>query len=258
MSLRHKTNRYKTLLKDFKNWPQFLFFKLFGGQSFNFKMRNGFEIKVTKQMLSPFRESFFDGVYLKNFSKTQLEKPNPVVVDIGGNVGFFSLFIFSKYPEASVFTYEPMPFNFNQLAKYRQENSEFNWTIEKLAVADNKKGLTLYSSTVDSFSTMATVFKDKGRNMKINVPTLTLNDLIEINQLKSIDILKLDCEGAEYSIIYATTEHNLSIIKKISIETHIGDSDKKNHHALVEYLRSKGFSLEHKLSKEEGYIWAWR
>ena len=139
MSLSHKSHRYKTLLMEFKNWPQFLFFKLTGGNSFNFKMKNGFEIEVPKQMLPPFKESFFDGVYLRHFSREQLEKPEPVVVDIGGNVGFFSLFIFSKFPRAKVFTYEPMPFNFEQLKMYNQTYSKFDWTIEnKLSEAINK------------------------------------------------------------------------------------------------------------------------
>ena len=43
-----------------------------------------------------------------------------VVLDIGANIGFFPLSFLSKFPKASVYAFEPHPYCFEQLQKYKQ------------------------------------------------------------------------------------------------------------------------------------------
>lgn len=259
MGIAHKYNRYKNLITDFSNWPQFLRFKSGTADSFSFKMRNGFQLEVPRKMLPPFKESFFDQVYLEGFPKEKLPVENPVVIDVGANVGYFGLFVLSRFPKARVFGFEPMPFNFNQLSSYQKSYDEFDWAVTQRAVADNRDGLTLYSSTLDSFSTMAGVFAAEGRGEKIEVETLTLEDVIAENELNQIDLLKLDCEGSEYAIIYGLNDETFGKIQLMSIETHKGDSEKANHKALVDFLKNEGWMLREKSHHGDyGYIWAWR
>ena len=258
MSINHKLNRYKTLLREFKNWPQFLLFKLSGGKSFNFKMRIGLEIDVPKKMLPPFKKSFFDGVYFKGFPSKGLLSEAPVVIDIGANVGFFGLYILSKYPKAKVLGFEPMPFNYEQLQKYQKSYPEFDWINYNKAVADHADGLTLYSSTLDGFSTMAGLFASDGRGKPIQVETLTLEKVMNDAKIEAIDLLKLDCEGSEYSILYSLTDDILSKIKFMSIETHKGNTSEETHDAMLKYLKEKDWNYsEERHGDGYGYIWAW-
>ncbi len=257
-ALKHKIHRYRTLISDFKNWPQFMLFKSGSGSSFRFKMRNGFEIDVPRQMLPPFKESFFDGVYLEGFPAEATIGDTPVVVDVGANVGYFSLYMLSKFPNARIFGFEPMPFNYAQLKKYQETYPDFDWQNFNQAVADHSDGLTLHSSTLDTFSTMAGVFESDGRGERIDVETLTIDRMMEINTLDSIDLLKLDCEGSEYSILYSMEDEVLKKIKFMSIESHKGSGPKDNHTALVSFLREKGWQLtEQNHEGDYGYIWAW-
>lgn len=257
MSLAHKINRYSTLISNFKNWPAFLAFKSSNKGSFHFKMRNGFEIEVTRKMLPPFKESFFDGIYLKHFPQGKM--PNePTIIDIGANVGFFSLAMFSQFPGAKVVAFEPMPFNFNQLKTY-QGSYDFNWKIEHMAVADNNDGLTLFSSTIDGFSTMAGVFASDGRGEKIEVPTVTLDQVMFQNEIERIDLLKLDCEGSEYSILYGLTDAFFDKINLMSIESHPGSGKNENHDSLLLFLKSKAYHTKDQMNSDgTGYIWAWK
>lgn len=259
-AFRHKIHRYKSLISNFKNWPQFLVFKTGGGSMFRFKMRNGFEIDVPKKMLPPFKESFFDGVYFQGFPENKVPvNPDIKVVDIGANVGYFSLFMFSSFPKASIYSYEPMPFNFKQLKSYQDHFTQFNWVIEPRAVADHRDGITLFSSTLDGFSTMASVFEADQKGEKIAVETLTLEDVFSKYDLESLDLIKLDCEGSEYAILYNSPKALLDKINLMSIETHPGSGEGENHDDMIAFLKQLGFDLkEQRNSDGTGYIWAWR
>ncbi|TCL07823.1 FkbM family methyltransferase [Roseivirga ehrenbergii] len=252
-----KVRRYRSLIGNFKNWKEFLVFKSSKMPAFNFEMRNGFHINVKRQMLPPFKESFFDNIYFDGFPPEKRLTASPMVIDIGANVGFFSLNIFSKYPKAKVIAFEPMPFNYAQLLEYQQEYNDVNWVIENKAIADHSNGLTLYTSTIDGFSTMAGVFKEGGKSSEINVETITLSDVIRSNNIDNIDLLKLDCEGSEYAILYTLPDNDLAKISMISIETHYGNDFSENHNALVKYLKLKGWNLKEESKKDTGYIWAW-
>jgi len=258
MLLVHKLRRYRSLISQFTNWPGYLSFKGGKAPAFKFRMRNGFEIEVQRKMLPPFKESFFDQVYLKGYPESFKMPEEPVIVDIGANVGFFGLFIFSQYPSARVFGFEPMPFNYKQLNQYQDTYPQFAWKNYNEAVSENRNGLTLFSSTIDQFSTMAGVFATDGRGEKIEVKTLTLVDVMDQNELSHIDLLKLDCEGSEYSILYNLSDEQLSKVTNLSIETHPGGSDSESHDALKSYLVEKGFALTDKMNDDgTGYIWAW-
>jgi len=258
MSLGHKLNRYKSLISQFSNWPQYLSFKAGSADSFQFIMKNGFEIEVPRKMLPPFKESFFDRVYLKGLPKGFVMPTKPVIIDIGANVGYFGLYMLSQFPDARVFGYEPMPFNYNQLSKYQSEYSKHDWKNFNQAVADHSNGLTLYSSTLDQFSTMAGVFQTDGRGEKIEVGTLTFAEVINSNKLDHVDLLKLDCEGSEYAILYGMTDDQYSLVKNFSIETHPGQSGNQNHDALVNFLKTKNYKLVDQMNFDgTGYIWSW-
>ncbi|WP_323757668.1 FkbM family methyltransferase [Roseivirga sp.] len=252
-----KVRRYRSLIGNFKNWREFLVFKSSKMPAFNFEMRNGFHINVKRQMLPPFKESFFDNIYFDGFPQEKKLTASPLVIDIGANVGFFSLNIFSKYPQAKVIAFEPMPFNYAQLLAYQQEYKDVNWLIENKAIADHSNGLTLYTSTVDGFSTMAGVFKEDSKANEINVVTTTLADVLKLNDIDKVDLLKLDCEGSEYSILYHMDDMDLAKISMMSIETHYGNDFSENHSALVKFLKLKGWNLKEVSKKETGYIWAW-
>tara|TARA_B100000965_G_C19602712_1_gene763785 strand:+ start:11044 stop:11820 length:777 start_codon:yes stop_codon:yes gene_type:complete len=258
MLFKQKLNRYKNLISDFSNWPSFIGFKSGKKPSFQFRMRNGFKIEVKRQMLPPFKESFFDKVYLKHFPENSLPH-NPVIVDIGANVGFFSLAMFSQFPKARIFAFEPMPFNFQQLNSYKKGYPEFDWKIERKAIADHDNGIILHSATVDSFSTMAGVFATDWQGEKIEVPTLTLGAVVKKNNLEKIDLLKLDCEGSEYAILYSLNDSDFDRINLMSIESHPGTAESQNHRSLLIFLNQKGFTTKEQMNPDgTGYIWAWK
>jgi len=259
MGLNKKIRRYSRLVSQFSNWLSFLFFKASKSESFNFKLRSGLDIRVKRNMLPPFKESFFDNIYLKGLPHSAKEMDMPVIIDVGGNVGFFSLNMFAQYPKARVFTFEPMPFNFAQLLNYQKSYLAFDWKVYNKGIAEHENGFSLFSSTVDGFSTMASIDPAKGKAHEIKVETQKLESLIAEESIDHIDLIKLDCEGSEYPILYNLSDKTLSKVKYMSIETHQSKTKGNSHSDLKTYLEEKNWLTKDTLNSDgTGYIWAWK
>lgn len=258
MEGKNKVRRYKNLVKNFSNWPSYLMFKMLGHQSsFNFQLKNSFSIQVPRNMLGTFRECFFDEIYTKKFPAQALHFQAPTVIDVGANVGYFSLFMFHLYPKAKVYSFEPMPFNYKVLKDYHDSYSAFHWETFPQAISNNNQPITLHASSLDSYTTMASIFEQPTSNKTIQIECSTIPQLLDSHNLKAIDILKLDCEGAEYSILYSLPEEILKNTKVLMIETHKGTQPAENTMAMKSYLEKHGFSLHCLDAGKEGYIWAW-
>lgn len=257
-SFTHKIKRYKGLVTEISNWPQFLFFKANNKSSFTFKLRNENTIKVPKNMLPPFKEIFFDQVYLKHIPQAILKKEKLSVIDIGANVGYFSIFMLYNFPGSRVYSFEPMPFNFNKIQHYKAENNLSGLTAYNKAVSGTNGTLSLNHAGNDAFSTMASVYESTGRNNKIEVEAVTLESIFHDHKLDRLDFMKLDCEGSEYAILYSAPETLLSSISAMSIETHAGPGGNENNASLAAFLKSKGFKVIAADEGKAGYIWAWQ
>lgn len=243
-------------IKHHSNWLQYYSYKYFTQRNtgFTFIGRNGLKLAIPKRLLQTYKECFFDETYFKGLPKNIQNFNTKTVVDIGANVGYFSLSFFSIDPKAQILSYEPMPNNFELLKKYQNENADLNFKIFNNAVSGRKETLTLNYNANDSYTTSASIFESDNEPDKIHVETTTLEEIIKDNRLQKIDFLKLDCEGSEYEIIYNASSTVLDKIAVLSIETHQGKSENENRDSLAAFLSKKGFEI--KLLKSQ--LWGWK
>ncbi len=116
------------------------------------------------------------------------------------------------------------------------------------AVTGNLNGqLELYVESSDYNSEIASVFADfDNRNTKkISVPCRTLEQVIKDAELPWIDLLKMDCEGSEYDILYNTPVSSLQKIKRIAAEVHDLDTEKRNVKSMAAFLQKLGYTIQY-------------
>ncbi len=61
---------------------------------------------------------------------------------------------------------------------------------------------------------------------------------LEEQDTQRIDVLKMDIEGGEYSILYSLSAQHFQKIDKIFIEIHEIDEEQNNARSLIQYLGS--------------------
>lgn len=248
--------RYYHLLKTFKNWQLYLAYK-FGfavAQPLLFKTRNGVWVEVPERLSHTFKEIFMDECYLAGIGKKIM--PNAVIIDIGANAGYFTLFAASRFPGTSIYSYEPIPVNYQQLKRHCTLNESKNISCFPLAVAGQCGNISLSFDATDSFTTSATIFSArKSEPDLLNVKCISLKKLFDDNGIKKCDLLKMDCEGAEYDIFYSCPQEYIQRIDQIAMEVHPGEGTNQNIDAMDDFFRKQGFRT---CRRPVSMLWAWR
>lgn len=162
---------------------------------------------------------------------------NDVVVDVGANIGVFSLYA-ALHTRNTVHAFEPFPANFAGLQQNVQTNRQKNIVLHQCAVSD-MTGTERFSGWHDYWWRQKVSHNVK--ESQIDVSSTTLEDFMDAEQLACIDFLKLDCEGSEGVILNSISQHGLKRIRKIALEFHDGVS-KLKHGQIQALLQGAGFT----------------
>jgi FkbM family methyltransferase len=174
-----------------------------------------------------------------------------VFVDIGANVGSVSLFVdnFNKDREDKirVFAIEPEPHNLSLLQKNIENNPVENVTVINKAIWHQNKEVLITNRGGNS-----SIFEIEGIE-QTKIQAITLEKLFKENNIKHVDVMKIDIEGAEFDLIINAPEKTLAKIKYITLE--FDKSFDGKFGIMVEKL-AKQFGLEILGSPERGgYIY---
>lgn len=189
-------------------------------------------------------ENWWAGEYLKDLKKIENE---PTIIDVGAHIGSFSVFMAIKFDNAKVFAFEPNPDNFELLHENieinRLENKIFPFEVAVDSEEGNRAKFYLHPDNLGMHSLLYRKPKSPRYEQKkriIEVETISLKEIFEKNRISKCDLLKMDCEGCEYNVLYGTPKDILEKIKIITIECH-PEGDKKE---LKKYLEQSGFITE--------------
>ncbi len=247
-------------IRNHSNWFNYYIHKYLNSreEGFTFNCRGGLKIKVPQRLAHTYKECFFDETYTKGLPKRLIKKlaaSKPLtVIDIGANVGYFSLFMLSNFRGSKVYAFEPIGMNFKLLKQYKEENSNLHFTVVNQAVGGQQGTIVLNYDAGDQFTTSASIFDNRAEPDQVEVQCTTLEAILEKNKLNKIDFLKLDCEGSEYDIVYGAPSTVLDKVSVIAIETHKGKTENKNRDALANYLEQNKFEIH----TSGDIIWGWK
>jgi FkbM family methyltransferase len=233
------------------NWPEYLLnYVLRRHRPTQYRTRSGFRvIDATGTLPGTLAEVF---VRRRYGSVARFR----TIVDVGANVGSFAVYAAQSCPEARIFCYEPEQRNFSLLRQNLHINGlEGRVAAFQCAVAsrNGSRKLAVSVSQLNAFDDLR-----DGASHQV-VGCRTLRDIRTEHGLHTLDLLKMNCEGAEYEILEACSDSDYDGILNIRLEYHNLDA-RRNGDALRRSLDARGYRIERFTRRltDSGFIWATR
>lgn len=153
-------------------------------------------------------------------------KEGDVVIDIGGNIGGASIYLAKKYPFLKIYAFEPDKNNYENFLRNIELNN-INKDIIKvfnLAITKDRRDVMINSPFHNSGEGNIYNFYSGDManmaNITPNIKSITLDDIFANNNISKCKLLKIDCEGAEYEILYNANTENLKNCEYLRGEFH--------------------------------------
>jgi FkbM family methyltransferase len=175
-----------------------------------------------------FIDIFLDDVYGLHFFKSYLPEVKKII-DIGANQGLFTLAAKNIFP-AQIHAYEPNP----EIIKYLKHHADLIQSICFNEAVGLTRGRINIQKGKDSLHSKVNLSENG------NIIQVPIADAIS-RMNGDIDLLKLDCEGAEWEILKDTA--SLKKVKAITLEYHL--DEEHNHDSIKEILQNAGFKILH-------------
>jgi FkbM family methyltransferase len=175
-------------------------------------------------------------------------QPN-VIMDLGASYGIIALSYATRYPNAKILAFEPDPQGYEYAKSLVDINRMDNVSLFNVAV-DTKPG-TRDLHTNRERCEYSSFFQNEantgGNSDVIQVECIDIADFIRVHDIDSIDVLKVDIEGAEFAVFEHLDRQKLwPIIKNVFAEIHLdyGDYESTRLSSLIGILEDNGFFLK--------------
>ncbi len=163
------------------------------------------------------------------------------IVDVGAGIGDWSIYAAWNHPTNQVFAFEPFPESIELLRDNLRLNGIANVQAFPEAISGHSGSLALDLSSGEPLQFSTEAMAASGETL--SVPSLSLADALKRLGIDRCDLLKLDCEGAEYDILFEAPDQVFGRIERLVMEYHDGVT-RYTHHHLVEFLTGKGFRVQ--------------
>jgi FkbM family methyltransferase len=122
--------------------------------------------------------------------------PPRVILDLGSHIGASILRLRAAYPQAQIYGFEPDPTTFSRLTANVAQLLDV--TVLPWAIGDHD-GRTAFFPRRQSW--LSSVSSDTSGGSRVTVESVTLDRALERLGVTDIDLMKIDVEGAEASIL---------------------------------------------------------
>ena len=203
------------------------------GSKLKFKVRGAMDVWSIKETC------------LDRFYETRgfVVQPGWKVIDIGAGIGEYPLYVAVMQPRARVFAFEPYPQSFALMQENIRLNALINVQPFDQAIAASTGELVLDLTSGEPLQFQSHDTKATRIENGLSVQALSLSDAFAMLELKSCDLLKLDCEGAEYAILFGTPHPILEHTQRIVMEYH-DNIVQYNHNDLTRFLIERGYRVD--------------
>jgi FkbM family methyltransferase len=202
-----------------------------------------------------------------------------VIFDVGANIGVLGVRMVQRYPQAHVYAFEPIQPIFEVLAANAQlhgggrlhpincgvgsapgrlkftyyphspalsTSNPGQWDEDPEALVRAVKGTTQHAppqlwwmSYLPAFVHRIVAKRMRAGGIVVDCPLRTISDVMQEQGIARIDLLKIDCEGAEWEVLMGIQAEDWPKIQQVVVEVHDHDGRAEQVRAL---LQGHGFS----------------
>lgn len=140
---------------------------------------------------------YLNGVYEPPTAQlfVELIQPGNTVLDVGANVGFFSLLSAAMVgAEGRVFAFEPVPAVKHSLVSNIAINNYYNITVVPKAASDCAAMLTIYEGP-EGHKGVSSLRPIESASQSLTIAAVAIDDMAQ--EIGTVDFIKIDVEGAE-------------------------------------------------------------
>jgi FkbM family methyltransferase len=182
-----------------------------------------------------------------------IQRESPMIFDIGAHIGTVTQEYRSLFPDATIHSFEP--FSSSYVSLERRFSQDGNIFPHQVAVCENTNKQTLYSNrsaptnSLLSRDSLADALWGQGlldTSSKIEVESTTIDCFCAENDIRAIDILKIDIQGAELRALQGAEDMlSRQAISLIYLEIIIGETYVEQPRFLeyIQRLDSYGYEL---------------
>jgi FkbM family methyltransferase len=272
------STEWRDMLTSIANWQQILTALMRKQATIKIVFKNGVQIEADREMFWLMKNIFFRHVYTP--APLSIGE-HDVIVDIGAHIGVFTVFA-ASITHKTVYAFEPSPNNFASLEQNVQASHLTNVIAQHCAVSDTigSTQLLLHHNTslgntlsghfspekLESYKNLdgtlpfdPPVVGSMHHAQLVQVPTTTLQEIMDRYHIEQIDFLKMDCEGSEGPILHSLPPNYLRRVRQIAMEFH--DHLSSLHHEDIQLLLEQaGFLVKLQWDQHSafGYLYAWK
>lgn len=188
--------------------------------------------------------STVESLYCHELIKEILE---PVIFDIGANIGTFTTWMSKAFPQGKIYSFEPQRAVFQMLCGNVAINNLYNvYTYNQALGKENtyvefSEPNYFIKNDYGTFSLVQDIIKETV-NDKFTVQIQTLDSFVKIHKINNVNLLKIDVEGMDMDVLIGGEE---TIRKKhpfIFIEH--SDNRKSIFEEIKKFLKNYGYSFD--------------
>jgi FkbM family methyltransferase len=254
--------KFKIIIEFIRNIKNFLkpisdlYFSGILKKDYYLNLKNGIIIKIRPKMKNKIGDiDIFNEIVIEDeYIIKKILKKGDVILDIGANIGIFSLQASSMIKNLRIYAFEPFKENFKVLKENVKLNKFNNIFPQMLAISDHNGKEFLF---ISFDNTGAHSIYNTGYMNRTIVKTETLTNALKRTKA---NFLKIDCEGAEYKILLSTSKKVIRNVDRIILEQHITTKTLKKYpkDSIMNYFKRCGFQakiLKKIFYDDEGEFW---
>ena len=154
------------------------------------------------------QQLFWYGHYEKELGLLirKILKPGDVFLDIGANIGYFSLLAAKHEPTAKIFSFEPVGSSFQKLEENIALNAAKNIKALNAGIGERNEEREIYISDEDNTGMSSFQRPENYSGKSERVKVITVDKWFSSSGLVKVDLIKLDVEGSELAAVKGMDE----------------------------------------------------